>query len=111
MRLLYIIPFIIGTTTIASESNEVMKACIKNTKDIVEASACHAEYRKTIRDIKTAELRQFLKDNPRYRFPGQSWNKCFGKPKELGVSKVETTLFTTTVYYKEYIKTCIDVEN
>lgn len=111
MKLFYIIPFIIATTSLASESNEVMKECIQNTNNWNEAAACHAEYRKLNRDIKTAELRQFLKDNSRYRFPGQSWNKCFGKPKELGVSKVETTPFATTVYYKEYIKTCIDVEN
>ena len=27
-------------------------------------------------------MRDFLKHNPRYRYPGQSNNKCWGKPRE-----------------------------
>ena len=29
------------------------------------------------------ELRDFLKHNPRYRAPGQSLNRCWGKPREM----------------------------
>ena len=56
------------------------------------------------REHKTPE---FLKKNPRYRFPGQSLNECFGKERELLVDRVETTTDKVVVYYKKSVKPCI----
>ena len=72
-----------ATVAMSSESNEVMKWCLQNTVDFNKAAACHAEYRKGVREKEYAELQDFLKHNPRYRVPGQSLNRCWGKPREM----------------------------
>ena len=72
-----------ATTAAASESNEVAKWCVENTADWNAAASCHAEYRQAVRAEQNGELRDFLKHNPRYRFPGQSLNRCWGKPREM----------------------------
>lgn len=72
-----------ATSAVASESNKVMKWCIDNTPNINAAASCHAEYRQKVREAEYAELRDFLKHNPRYRVPGQSLNRCWGKPREM----------------------------
>jgi len=53
------------------------------TYDFNKASACYQQWK--VGEIKKeyAELRDFLKHNPRYRFPGQSLNRCWGKPREM----------------------------
>ena len=68
---------------LASESNKMAKWCVENTADWNAAASCHAEYRQAVRKAELAELRDFLKHNPRYRVPGQSLNSCFGKPREM----------------------------
>lgn len=73
----------VGSMAFASESNIAAKKCIETTKDWNEAAACHAEYRQRVRQEELAELRDFLKHNPRYRVPGQSLNRCWGKPREM----------------------------
>lgn len=72
-----------ATTASASESNEILKWCLDNTEDYNKAAACHTEYRQQLRELELAELRDFLKHNPRYRVPGQSLNRCWGKPREM----------------------------
>jgi hypothetical protein len=72
-----------ATSAGASESNQAMKWCIDNTPDFNAAASCHADYRAQVRDVELAELRDFLKHNPRYRVPGQSLNRCWGKPREM----------------------------
>ena len=67
----------------ASESNKMAKWCVENTADWNAAASCHAEYRQAVRELELAELRDFLKHNPRYRVPGQSLNRCWGKPREM----------------------------
>lgn len=76
----------------ANENNQMMKACLyKNgysvekfdTFDFGVAAACYQNYKTQANAKKLAELRDFLKHNPRYRYPGQSNNKCFGKPREM----------------------------
>ena len=49
-----------------------------NDVDWTKASACYSQWR--VKEIKEeyAEMRDFLKHNPRYRYPGQSNNKCYG---------------------------------
>ena len=52
-----------------------------------------------------AEMRDFLKHNPRYRVPGQSMNKCWGKPREMPFEssyiKQTATGFEAGVSYKD----------
>ena len=72
-----------ATSVSASESNKMAKWCVENTADWNAAASCHAEYRQKIRAEQYAELRDFLKHNPRYRVPGQSLNRCWGKPREM----------------------------
>ena len=71
-------------------NNQMIKDCVQhyrtgnsvNDVDWTKASACYSQWR--VKEIKEeyAEMRDFLKHNPRYRYPGQSNNKCWGKPRE-----------------------------
>jgi hypothetical protein len=72
-----------ATSVSASESNKMAKWCVENTADWNAAASCHAKYRQAVREVELAELRDFLKHNPRYRVPGQSLNRCWGKPREM----------------------------
>ena len=76
----------------AADSNDVMKACLETYEysvekfdeyDFSKAAACHSDYRVMMNEAKLDELRDFLKHNPRYRVPGQSLNRCWGKPREM----------------------------
>ena len=76
----------------ANANNQAMKACLAmngykaenfDTFDFTKAAACHSNYRVGVTQAKNAELRDFLKHNPRYRVPGQSQNRCWGKPREM----------------------------
>jgi hypothetical protein len=51
--------------------------------DFKGPAKCHAEYRNAVMLAERAELKDFLKHNPRYRVPGQSLNRCWGKPREM----------------------------
>ena len=96
-----------ATTGVASESNQVMKQCVENTADWNAAASCHAKYRQKVRAAELAELRDFLKHNPRYRVPGQSLNRCWGKPREMPFEssyiKVTGNSFEAGVNYKDKI--------
>jgi len=68
----------------ANKNNEVMKECVQQfAPDYNKASACYFAWKSGDNAVKLAEFRDFLKHNPRYRFPGQSLNKCWGKPREM----------------------------
>lgn len=89
MKYLVIAVFAVWATSVsASESNAVMKQCIDSTGDWNAAATCHAKYRQAKQEEELAELRDFLKHNPRYRVPGQSLNKCWGKPREMPFESV-----------------------
>ena len=94
-----------ASTAISNESNAVMKNCIQSTGNWNAAAACHAKYRQAIRETKLAELRDFLKHNPRYRVPGQSLNRCWGKPREMPFEsaylRVDKNGFEAGVNYKD----------
>ena len=73
-------------------NNMAIKGCLNvngyspekfNTFDFNKASACYHNWKSKKEAKELAELRDFLKHNPRYRYPGQSNNKCFGKPREM----------------------------
>ena len=77
---------------IANENNEAIKGCLVingytpekfDTFDFSKAAHCYQNYKTKANAEKLAELRDFLKHNPRYRYPGQSNNKCWGKPREM----------------------------
>jgi hypothetical protein len=68
-------------------------------------SACVSKYRAIERETELAELRDFLKHNPRYRVPGQSLNRCWGKPREMPFEsayiRVDGNGFEAGVNYKD----------
>ena len=79
-------------TAEAGESNQAMKGCLVingyhpkdfDTFDFNKAAGCFHNWKVNKERQELAELRDFLKHNPRYRYPGQSNNKCFGKEQEM----------------------------
>jgi len=80
------------TTAQAEENlnNKMIKDCVQhyrtgnsvNDVDWTKASACYSQWKVGEMKKEYAEMRDFLKHNPRYRYPGQSNNKCWGKPRE-----------------------------
>jgi len=90
--ILTVIALMVASTAWANENNQAMKACLAmngynaenfDTFDFTKAAACHSNYRVGVTQAKNTELRDFLKHNPRYRYPGQSNNRCWGKPREM----------------------------
>ena len=82
----------LASAATASQSNQALKYCLEkynynqkdfNTFDFNKAAACHSDYRIGKMKAEYAEMRDFLKHNPRYRVPGQSLNRCWGKPREM----------------------------
>ena len=67
----------------ANQNNNIMKACIDSTDNYNKAAACYQDWKQGQRTAELAELRDFLKHNPRYRVPGQSLNRCWGKTREM----------------------------
>ena len=91
----------------ASENNQAMKACLdmygydrtapleeRMKFDFSKPAKCHQAYRVQRMNAELAEMRDFLKHNPRYRVPGQSLNKCWGKPREMPFESVSGTAGT-----------------
>lgn len=73
-------------------NNTAIKGCLAihgyhpkdfDTFNFNKASSCYHNWRTKQDRIELAELRDFLKHNPRYRYPGQSNNRCFGKEREM----------------------------
>lgn len=96
--------------------NEAIKACLNQTNYSVEnfdkfdfnkAAACASKARQAKREAELAELRDFLKHNPRYRVPGQSLNRCWGKPREMpfesAYMQADRNGFEIAVNYKDKI--------
>jgi hypothetical protein len=83
---------LLASAAISNDNNQVVKACLDingytpekfDTFDFNKASACYHNWKSVKEAEELAELRDFLKHNPRYRYPGQSMNRCFGKPREM----------------------------
>ena len=74
---------------IPNPNNAKIKECLQETGDsfetfnFTEASYCYNRWKNGEIKKELTELRDFLAANPRYRFPGQSQNKCWGKPREM----------------------------
>lgn len=94
-----------ATAASANTNNEVMKACIQSTSDYNKASSCYFDWKNQQIAAERAELRDFLKHNPRYRVPGQSLNRCWGKPREMPFEssyiRVDENGFEAGVNYKD----------
>ena len=95
-------------------NNTATKACLNQTGyslenfdtfDWSKAAACASKARVKANAAQLAELRDFLKHNPRYRVPGQSLNRCLGKPREMPFEssyiKVTGNSFEAGVNYKD----------
>lgn len=99
MRALLIVLLIVWAPLVATADtgyNEGVKNCLQhfgyqwdapvevrlNNFDWNAASVCTNAVKRKIVAEKHAELQDFLKHNPRYRYPGQSNNRCWGKPRE-----------------------------
>ena len=94
-------------------NNKMIKDCVQhyrtgnsvNDVDWTKASACYSQWRVGELKKEYAEMRDFLKHNPRYRYPGQSNNKCWGKtrenPFESAYIRHTTNGFEAGVSYKD----------
>ena len=82
---------------------------INNTssRNMMLFAACISEMKNDVRRQKNAEQWEFIKANPEYRFPGQSLNKCFAKPRESIVKRVEKNKDGVVVYYKDTTNPCL----
>lgn len=97
------------------EPNWWLDVCIeetdfKQTQDWNKLSNCTSKLIGKQQLEKEANLRDFIKANPRYRYPGQSLNRCFGKDKEMPFKSVNSSIgpngWEVTVTYKDRIKKC-----
>ena len=75
---------------LSMDDNAITKYCMAkySYENFQEAnwnkiSGCASELRQIQINADKKELQDFLRNNPRYKFPGQSLNKCFGKPREM----------------------------
>ena len=79
--LLVVITF--GTASTSTTNDAIRYCMIAYAPDYNKAATCSFEYINAEQQDKRKEIRDFLKHNPRYRVPGQSLNRCWGKPREM----------------------------
>jgi len=97
-----------------SHSNKIMKLCLEannysvenfDTFDFTKAARCHSDYRVGQHQVQLAEMRDFLDANPRYRVPGQSQNRCWGRPREMAFESATLSAgpgwFSAGISYKD----------
>jgi hypothetical protein len=93
------------TVAVANTNNEVMKHCVQTTSDYNKAASCYFDWKNKQNEKELAELQDFLKHNPRYRVPGQSLNRCWGKPREMPFEKSTISVgpdgMHASVWYKD----------
>jgi len=112
MRVILLLCILAGP--VWADSNHDSKLCLERYEYSVEnfdtfnwnkAAACASKLRQEKNAEDLAELRDFLKHNPRYRVPGQSLNRCWGKPREMPFEssyiKVTGDSFEAGVNYKD----------
>ena len=109
--------FILATHLMSSSAfadNSIIKACqakhnyngLNETKTWSDIATCIVTEKNKLRFAEEDRIWEFVKTNPRYRFPGQSLNNCFGREKELAIHRIETDNGKTTAYYKDSLKPC-----
>lgn len=94
-----------ATQAYANENNLRMKECVESTADYTSAASCYHKVAQEQNNINLAKLRDFLAANPRYMYPGQSNNRCWGKEREMPFESATLTAgpwgFTAGVSYKD----------
>jgi hypothetical protein len=108
-----------STSAFADDNNQAMKHCMNVVGydrtasvedrlagvDWAAAAKCYHAYNSKIQAQQIASLREFLAANPRYTFPGQSRNSCWGKPREMPFESATLSAgpwgFTAGVSYKD----------
>ena len=92
--------------------NWYIKYCKKEvefekTQDWNKLSRCTSKFVIERENAQLKELHDFVRANPRYRFPGQSLNRCFGKPREMPFERSVVTAnkdgWSASVWYKDKI--------
>lgn len=108
MRFLIAIAILLISPTIAfSAPKEVYEECFMQHETWNKRAACVNDWIAEDNRLKTEELREFLKQNPRYKYPGQSLNKCFGKKRKVLISEVEHKANGDIIIrYPEYVYPC-----
>lgn len=97
-------------------NNQAIKGCLIingytpdkfDTFNFNKAAGCYHDWKAEKHREELTELRDFLKHNPRYRYPGQSNNRCFGKPREMPFESAyierNGDVFRAGVTYKDTI--------
>jgi hypothetical protein len=105
------LPLFIATATSAnvqSENNKVIGQCnLENAGDYNAAASCYFDWKDVDNNKKLIEYQSFIKANPRYLYPGQSMNRCWGKPREMPFEKstisVNASGMTASVWYKDHL--------
>jgi len=73
--------------------------------DISAAAKCYHDYKSKQELAALENMREFLAANPRYRYPGQSMNRCWGKEREMPFTSATISAnqfgFTAGVSYKD----------
>lgn len=117
MRILLAV-FLIAATPLWAfdeDPNWYIKHCKKEvefdkTQDWNKLSVCTGKFVNARQEQKHQELRDFIRANPRYMYPGQSLNRCFGKDREMPFKSVDSSMgpagWKVTVTYKDRIKKC-----
>jgi len=119
MKYLTLLALLLATPVLAQEipDNSAIYHCrdkheykglhLTNTKSWMDIATCISTIKNQERRQKQAEQWAFVKANPRYRFPGMSWNDCFGHAEEIAIKKIEHTKNNMIVYYKDKINPCV----
>lgn len=70
-----------------------------------KVASCNAGYLIAKQKEQQEEFRDFLKHNPRYRYPGQSLNRCWGKPRVMPFEKSRLSIsdsgMSAEIWYKD----------
>lgn len=107
-----------GIKHIESNYNEVLSNCLeyygydktapideRMKFDFSKASKCAHDYLAELNKQRDLELKDFLAANPRYKAPGQSLNRCYGKPREMPFEKSTISIgpdgMHASVWYKD----------
>ena len=98
--ILIILLTLISNPIYAADDNSVHKFCFEqmnyspqqfNTVNWNKIASCVNNIKATQNAAELRELRDFLKHNPRYRVPGQSLNRCWGKPREMPIESINAS--------------------
>jgi hypothetical protein len=75
------------------------------TGDWYKLSVCTSKYVIEKEQRQRQEIRDFIRANPRYMYPGQSLNRCFGKPREMPFERSTVSVgpqgMQASVWYKD----------